>query len=405
MPVFTYIALKNNNEIVKGKVNANDLKHAREQIRLLGYIPTKVIDETQKKETAAKNFTVAKLQNLSLKEKIDFTTTFQTLHKAGLPVIESLIFMENDASSRRVRLLAREIRRQIISGYTFSDTIGKYPEIFGRVYIGLTKAGEDSGEMERTFDRIIELLKKESDIKNRVMTALAYPGFVICLAHVAVLIMLMFVFPAFKEMFSSMGKELPLFTKICMDAGDFLRTKWFVIPMALGTLIWGVISLLRWETSRKEIDRILLQIPIISDLVKFAAFSNFLSVLQVSYEAGIPIVDCLYLSNLTFSNVVMNKAINTCIKRVQEGAHLSMALRSSKIFPKMILFMVATGEQSGKLGELMKQSVIFIDQELDKTIEILTKMIEPLLLIFIGAIVCFLALSLYLPLFQSYQLS
>lgn len=405
MPVFSYIALKNNNEVVKGKVDANDLKHAREQIRLLGYIPTKIVDETLKKEAAAKTFTVAKLQNLTLKEKIDFTATFQTLHRAGLPVIESLIFMENDASSRRIRLLAREIRRQIISGYTFSDTIGKYPEIFGRVYIGLAKAGEDSGEMERTFDRIIELLKKENDIKNRVVSALAYPGFVIVLAHVAVIIMLMFVFPAFKDMFTTMGKELPIFTKICMDAGEFLKTRWFVIPMALITFVWAGISLFRWETSRKEIDRILLQIPIISDLVKFAAFSNFLSVLQVAYEAGIPIVDCLYLSNLTFSNVVMHKAVNNCIRKVQEGAHLSVALRTAKIFPKMILFMVATGEQSGKLGELMKQSVLFIDQELDRTIDVLTKMIEPLLLIFIGGIVCFLALSLYLPLFQSYQFS
>lgn len=405
MPIFSYIALKNNKEIIKGKIDANDLKHAREQIRQLGYVPTKIIDESQKKEAAAKTFTVTKLQSLSLKEKIDFTTTFQTLHKAGLPVIESLIFMENDASSRRIRLLAREIRRQIISGFTFSDTISKYPEIFGKVYIGLAKAGEDSGEMERTFDRIIELLKKENDIKNRVISALAYPSFVICLAHVAVLIMLMFVFPAFKDMFDTMGKELPIFTKICMDAGNFLRTKWFVIPLMLTTLIWGGISLFRWEPSRKEIDKILLQIPLLSDLIKFAAFSNFLSVLQVSYEAGIPIVDCLYLSNLTFSNVLMNKAVNNCIKKVQEGAHLSLALRTAKIFPKMILFMVATGEQSGKLGELMKQSVLYIDQELDKTIDILTKMIEPMLLIFIGGIVCFLALSLYLPLFQSYQMA
>lgn len=405
MPVYNYVALRNNKEVIKGKIDANDLRHAREQLRLLGYIPTKIVDESQKKELATSSLAIAKLQNLSLKEKLDFTTTFQTLHKAGLPVVESLIFMENDASSRRVRLLAREVRRQIISGYTFSDTLARYPEIFGRVYIGLAKAGEDSGEMERTFDRIIELLKKENDIKNRVISALAYPCFVICLAMGVVLIMLMFVFPAFKEMFDNLDKQLPIYTKICMDAGEFLKTKWFIIPLGLGTFIWGGISLWKWETSRKEIDRILLTIPLLSDLLKFSAFSNFLSVLQVAYEAGIPIVDCLYLSNLTFGNSTMHKAVSVCIKKVQEGAHLSVALRSAKIFPKMILFMVATGEQSGKLGELMKQSVMFIDQELDRTIEMLTKMIEPMMLIFIGFIVCFLALSLYLPLFQSYQMS
>ncbi len=404
MPVFEYIALKNNNEVIKGKIDADDVRHARQQLREMGYIPTKVLDTSKKQEMKSME-SVAKLQNLSLKEKLDFTTTFQTLHRAGLPVIESLIFMENDAASRRVRLLAREIRKQIISGYTFSDTLARYPDIFGHVYIGLAKAGEDSGEMERTFDRIIELLKKESDIKNKVVSALAYPSFVICLAFAVVLIMLMFVFPAFKDMFDNLGKELPIFTKICMSAGEYLKTRWFVIPIGLGSLIWGTIYLLNWGPSRKEIDKIVLTIPLLSDLIKYASFSNFLSVLQVAYEAGIPIVDCLYLSNLTFTNSAMHKAVNTSIKKVQEGAHLSAALRNAKIFPKMILFMVATGEQSGRLGELMKQSVLFIDQELERTVDMLTKMIEPLLLIFIGSIVCFLALSLYLPLFQSYQMS
>lgn len=404
MSVFEYTALKSDNEVVRGKIDADDVRHARQQLRQLGYIPTKVVD-LSKKSVGDSPEKVAKLQHLSLKEKLDFTTTFQTLHRAGLPVIESLIFMENDAASRRVRLLAREIRKQIISGYTFSDTLAKYPDIFGQVYIGLAKAGEDSGEMERTFDRIIELLKKDEDIKNKVVSALAYPSFVIILAHVVVLIMLMFVFPAFKDMFDTMGKELPIFTKICMSAGTFLKERWFVIPIAIATLIWGIHYLWTWETSRKEIDKISLQIPLISDLIKYAAFSNFLSVLQVAYEAGIPIVDCLYLANLTFTNSQMHKAVSHSIKKVQEGAHLSVALRNAKIFPKMILFMVSTGEQSGRLGDLMKQSVLFIDQELERVVDMITKMIEPLLLVFIGGVVCFLALSLYLPLFQSYQMA
>ncbi len=404
MPVFEYTALKNNSEVIKGKIDAEDVRHARQQLRQLGYLPTKVIDTSKKGDLRGLE-TVAKLQKLTLKEKIDFTATFQTLHRAGLPVVESLIFMENDASSRRVRVLAREIRKQIISGYTFSDTLARYPEIFGQVYIGLAKAGEDSGEMERTFDRIIELLKKQSDIKGKVVSALAYPSFVIVLSFAVVLIMLMFVFPAFKDMFDTMDKQLPIFTKICMQAGEFLKTRWFVLPIGLVSLIWGCYYLWNWEPSKKEIDRLMLRIPLVSDMLKFASFSNFLAVLQVAYEAGIPIVDCLYLANLTFTNSTMHRAVNHSIRKVQEGAHLSVALRNAKIFPKMILFMVATGEQSGRLGELMKQSVIYIDQELERIIDLLTKMIEPMLLVFIGSIVCFLALSLYLPLFQSYQMT
>jgi len=404
MPIYNYVAL-NKNEIIKGKIEADSPRHARQEIRQLGYIPTKIYDSEAKGEQAAPEIKASHIQTLSLKEKIDFTTTFQTLHRAGLPVIESLIFIEKDASSPRVRLIAKEIKKHIISGYTFSDTLARYPKVFGHVYIGLAKAGEDSGEMEKTFERIIELLKKEGKTKGQVISALAYPSFVILIAIGAVLIMLMFVFPAFKDMFENLGKELPIFTKICMEAGEFLKEKWIAVIIGIGTIIGTLIALWRNDVSRRKIDELLLKIPFVSDLLKFAAFANFLSVLQVAYEAGIPIVDCLYLSNLTFTNSKMHDSVSAAIKRVQEGAHLSTALKATHIFPNMVLFMVATGEQSGRLGELMEQCVIYIDEELSRIIDILTKMIEPFLLIFIGGIVCFLALSLYLPLFQSYQIS
>lgn len=407
MPVYSYIGLNKKGEIVRGKVEADSPKMARQSVKDLGYLPTKVTVEisTVKSESKDSIKGTHALQSLTLKEKMDFTSTFQTLNRAGVPIIESLIFMEQDAGSRRIRLLAREIRSQIIAGATFSDTIARYPDIFGAVYIGLVKAGEESGEMERTLARLIELLKKEADTRGKVFSALAYPVFVVVLAHFVVLIMLVFVFPAFKEMFDTAGQKLPIVTQICIDLGEFLKVYWYIIPIIVITLVWGTISLFKWEPSRKRIDELVLIIPIVGDLLKYSSFSNFLSVLQVAYEAGIPVVNCLYLANMTFYNSRMNSAVKAAIKKVQEGMHLSTALKTTGIFPQMILFMVSTGEQSGRLGDLMDQSVKYIDEELDRIVDTLTKMIEPIMLIFIGGIVCFLALALYLPLFQSYQLN
>lgn len=407
MPVYSYIGLNKKGEIVRGKVEADSPKMARQSVKDLGYLPTKVTVEisTVKSESKDSIKGTHALQSLTLKEKMDFTSTFQTLNRAGVPIIESLIFMEQYAGSRRIRLLAREIRSQIIAGATFSDTIARYPDIFGAVYIGLVKAGEESGEMERTLARLIELLKKEADTRGKVFSALAYPVFVVVLAHVVVLIMLVFVFPAFKEMFDTAGQKLPIVTQICIDLGEFLKVYWYIIPIIVITLVWGTISLFKWEPSRKRIDELVLTIPIVGDLLKYSSFSNFLSVLQVAYEAGIPVVNCLYLANMTFYNSRMNSAVKAAIKKVQEGMHLSTALKTTGIFPQMILFMVSTGEQSGRLGDLMDQSVKYIDEELDRIVDTLTKMIEPIMLIFIGGIVCFLALALYLPLFQSYQLN
>ena len=400
MTIFNYIALRNQSEIVNGKIEAEDVKAAREAIRNLGLTPTKVFEDSQK--TSAPK---VRLSPLSLQELIDFTGTFKTLIATGVPIIEGLVFLEKDAVSSRIRLLAREIRKQVIAGATFADTVAKYQEIFGSIYVGLTKAGEDSGEMEKTLERLSELLKKQAAIKGRVIGTLIYPCFVIVLAAIVVTVMLMFVFPAFKEMFDQSGASLPIFTQICIDLGEFLKKYWaltLVSPVIIGGLIYMAF---KNQTSRRILDDFFLRVPLIGDMLKYANFSNFITVMFVAYEAGIPIVDCLHLGNLTIDNKTIKKKITDAIIKVQQGTHLSTALRGANIMPSMVLFMIATGEQTGKLGELLHQSVLFLDKKLDDIIDALTKMIEPLMLIVIGSIVMFLALALYLPLFQSYQLS
>ncbi len=400
MTRYEYQAEKWNGEKVKGTVDANSIAQVRIKVKNMGYKYITAREITAKQQSAGK---ASSLKDLSLKEKIDFTQTFLTLNKAGLPIIESLIFIEKNGSSRPVRILSQEIKKQIIAGYTLSDTIAKYPNLFGHVYIGLAKAGEDSGEMDKTFERLIELLQKQGDIKGKLISALSYPVFVVLLAIAVVLCMLMFIFPAFKDMFDQQGKALPAITQFCIDSGEFLKDKWFFIPVAGIAIFFTIKYLLQWEPSKRVIDQYVLKVPLFSDLVKAAAFSNFLTVLQIAYDAGIPIIECLYLSRTTLSNTVMQDAIKQSIKKMQAGAHLSDSLKASNLFPKMILFMVSTGEQSGRLGELLIQCTKHIDQQLDLIIDTLGKMIEPIMLIFIGAIVCFLALALYLPLFQSYS--
>lgn len=400
MTIFNYIALRNQSEIVNGKIEAENVKQAREAIMAMGLLPTKVFSEDSK-VSAPK----VRLSPLSLQELIDFTGTFKTLIQTGVPIIEGLVFLEKDAVSSRIRLLAREIRKQVIAGATFADTVAKYQEIFGSIYVGLTKAGEDSGEMEKTLGRLSELLKKQAAIRGRVIGTLIYPCFVIVLAAIVVTVMLMFVFPAFKEMFEQSGAKLPIFTQICIDLGEFLKAYWYltlITPFLIGGLIY---TAFKNPTSRKILDEFFLRVPLIGDMLKYANFSNFITVMHVAYEAGIPILDCLHLGNLTVDNGTIKQKMSESINKVQQGVHLSTALRAADIMPGMVLFMIATGEQTGKLGELLKQCVEFLDKKLDDIIDTLTKMIEPFMLVVIGSIVMFLALALYLPLFQSYQLS
>ncbi len=406
MAIYNYIALKNNKDIVKGKVNAEDLREARESIRSLGFIPTKVYEEKTKSEEDSEKKTEVKggkIKKLGLQDRMDFTSTLQILAQSGIPIIESLMFIENDAAKLKVRLVAKELRRQIMAGATFADTIAKYPDQFGQIYIGLVKAGEDSGELEKTLQRLLELLGKEAAIRGKVIGTLMYPMFVIVLAVIIVLVMLMFVFPVFKEMFDGMGKDLPWITATLMSAGIFLKTYWFFVPIILGSIAGFFTFIMRWQPSKRKIDEFVLKVPLLCDLIQYSNFANFVAVMQVAYDAGVPIIECLYLANVTLTNYTLKTKIETATLKVQQGQHLSIALRSTRVMPKMILFMIATGEQSGRLGDMLLQATNFIDKKLDGIIDTMTKMIEPIMLIVIGSIVLTLALALYLPLFSSYM--
>lgn len=405
MAIYNYIALKNNKDIVKGKVEAADLREARASIKNLGFLPTKVYEEKSKEDEKESKVKVkgGKIQKLGLQDRMDFTSTMQILAQAGIPIIESLMFIESDAAKLKVRLVAQELRRQIMAGATFADTIAKYPEQFGQIYIGLVKAGEDSGELEKTLQRLLELLTKEANIRGKVIGTLMYPMFVIVLAVIIVLVMLMFVFPVFKDMFDNMGRELPWITQTLMDAGIFLKTYWFFVPIILGSIGGFFTFLMRWQPSKRKIDEFVLKVPLLSDLVQYSNFANFVAVMQVAYDAGVPIIECLYLANVTLTNHTLKTKIETATQKVQQGQHLSIALRSTGVMPKMILFMIATGEQSGRLGDMLLQATSFIDKKLDGIIDTMTKMIEPIMLIVIGSIVLTLALALYMPLFSSYM--
>ena len=406
MAIYNYIALKNNKDIVKGKVNAEDLREARESIRSLGFIPTKVYEEKTKGEEDSEKKTEVKggkIKKLGLQDRMDFTSTLQILAQSGIPISESLMFIENDAAKLKVRLVAKELRRQIMAGATFADTIAKYPDQFGQIYIGLVKAGEDSGELEKTLQRLLELLGKEAAIRGKVIGTLMYPMFVIVLAVIIVLVMLMFVFPVFKEMFDGMGKDLPWITATLMSAGIFLKTYWFFVPIILGSIAGFFTFIMRWQPSKRKIDEFVLKVPLLCDLIQYSNFANFVAVMQVAYDAGVPIIECLYLANVTLTNYTLKTKIETATLKVQQGQHLSIALRSTRVMPKMILFMIATGEQSGRLGDMLLQATNFIDKKLDGIIDTMTKMIEPIMLIVIGSIVLTLALALYLPLFSSYM--
>ena len=398
MPIYSYEALKQGKEVVKGEINALNLKDARDVIRKMGLVPTKINEYLDSSKNSSDS-----IKPLNLNEKIDFISTLQILLQSGIPAVESLMFMEQEAAKKKIRETSKVLKTHIMGGSSLADTIAKYPDVFGYIFIGLIKAGEESGELEKTLGRINELLSKQAAIKNKVIGTLMYPMFVIVLAFLIIIVMLTFVFPAFKDMFEQQEKALPWITMAMINAGEYLKEFWYTIPIFIVALVVFVTILFKWKTSKNYIDRIVLKIPLLNNLLLYSNFSNFLSVLNVSYEAGIPIVDCLHLGVTTLTNSVVKEKMSNSITKVQQGLQVSQAFKLTKVVPKMLLFMIATGEQSGRLGDMLEKGVNFLDKTLDGIIDTMTKMIEPIMLLVIGSIVLVMALALYLPLFQSYM--
>ena len=403
MKTFVYKALRDNKVTVSGKVEAMDVSEARRKIRQMNLLPTEISELNATSKKSFLSLGGGKVTSLSLKDKIDFTSTLEMLTSTGIPIIEALLFIEQNSDSARIRQMTAGFRKEIIGGTTLGETLERHREIFGRVYIGLVKAGEDSGELDKTLTRMLELLKKQDAVKGKVVGALIYPSVVIVLAFIAVIVMLVFVFPAFEEMFNGLGRELPAITQFCMNAGVFMKEYWFVCIAFVAGLIFGCSYGYKQPVIRHRIDALVLRLPMIAKMMKYSNFSNFIAVLQVSYEAGIPIVDCLFLANLTMDNHSLKTTIMEAATKVQQGMHLSTALKNANQVPTMMTFMIATGEQSGRLGDSLHHCVNYIDKELDATIDNFTKLIEPLLMVGIGALVGILGLALYLPLFQAYQ--
>lgn len=403
MAVFNYKAIKDGSNFVNGSIEASSIKEVREMLRRMQLVPVRIEDGVEK-ESIFDFFTSkrVKIKKLSMREKIDFTNNLFVLSKTGISIVEALMFMEMNSSSENSGILAGELRKVVLTGTNLSEAIQKYPKIFDQIYAGLIRAGEESGELDTTLGRLVYLLKKQDKIKGKVVSAMIYPIMVIALATIVSLIMLMFVFPAFKEVYAMNGKSLPFITQLLMDIGTLLKKFWILVPVYIGSMVYVGMNVMKWKFSRRLIDRYLLKVPILESFVKFASLSNFISVLRVSFEAGLPIIDSLLLSNLTVENTVLNNAIRNAATNIQHGQSLSNSLKTTELIPPILMCMIATGEQSGNLGDMLEEASTYIDDELERVIELLNKASEPVLLVVIGSVVLVLALALYIPLFQSY---
>lgn len=401
MAKYKYSALKNNNNIINGEIEASNPREAREKIRELGFLPTKIYLEQpniENQNLISENVksTNTDVTRLSLQEKIMFTSELEVILSSGIPIIEALQSISNNTPKPKIKAVCEKIKEGILSGMTFAQALESfYGKVFGPVYTGLVKTGENAGELELTLSRMLLLLRKQDRIKGRIINASIYPAILIIIMFGLLILFSKVVFPAFMGVFAFNGAELPLLASMLVGICSFVEHFWWLLIVGIGAACGAVSSLFKNYLFKSKWDEFILNVPVVSDFIKYINLSNFLTVLHISYDAGLPIMSGLELSNGTVGNYSIKRKINKSLSMVRSGKTLTQSFNCSDAIPPAILTMIATGETSGTLGKMFHDAAEVIDKKVDMALEAMTKMFEPLLIVILGGVILFVAIAFY----------
>jgi len=407
MTSFQYEAMRiNDRSKINGVINAPGEKEAREMLREQNLIPTKIAvlaNEVKVKKGNPISEMMQQMMGIGAKDRIAFTRNMGMMIRAGIPVTEALLYYENYATNKKFRKIVSRIRQDIISGYSFSQALSKHKQIFDEIYVNVTKAGERSGELDQTMNRLTHLLVKADALKMKIVSASVYPCIVVVILSLVLLVMFLLVLPTFADIYKQMNVPLPMITQFMMAISHALRNYWFIAFPIIGMSLFGLFKFVKSPGGKTIIDQFSLKVPILGELIKHTESSNFVSTLFVSFGAGLPITDALFLATQTVTHTQMRDALKQVNIQIQTGQRLAIALSKTGYIPDIVMLMISTGEESGDLEKMLEASYDYLEEEVNHRIGILTTMMEPIMLVVVGVVVGFVALSIYLPLFSIYE--
>jgi len=420
MARFQYVALDARGQESTGLVEANSENEVIGQLRQAGYFPTGVYEEgkgpsrdgkTKRPrltslpalpKTARRRTEITLFQRRKVKTKtlMIFTRQLATLIDSGLPLLRSLNVLSKQERDPVLKRTTEALAESVQGGSTFSDSLTQHPRIFNQLYISMVKAGELGGVLEVVLTRLAEFQEKAQKVKNKVLAAMVYPIIVLTLALSILSFLLVFIVPRFQMIFHEMlgDKPLPTITLVVIGASDFAQKNFAFIIGAIVALIIGIKLLARTSGGRAAIDRLKLRLPLFGDLMRKTAISRFSRTLGTLVTSGVSILQALNITRETAGNRVIADAISQVHDRVKEGESIVQPLETSGAFPPMVISMIDVGEETGQLPEMLLKIADVYDDEVDNSVAALTSLLEPMMIVFLAAIVGTIVVALFLPL-------
>jgi type IV pilus assembly protein PilC len=328
------------------------------------------------------------------------TRQFATMIDAGLPIVQCLDILGEQTDSNALSNAVRTIKKDVEGGTTLAEALKKHPKIFDDLYVNMVEAGETGGVLNTILNRIALFIEKAARLKKKVKGAMIYPSTIIAVAVIVVAILLVFVIPVFADLYGSMGRALPAPTQITINISNWFRGNIIYIVSALVAVVVAIRAYYQTPHGRMNIDRLMLRMPIIGDLLRKVAVARFAQNMSLLLSSGVPILDGLAITARTAGNKVVEKAIMDSRLSISQGKTVAEPLKESKIFPPMVCQMVAVGESTGGLDGMLKKVAELYEEEVDEAVANLTALMEPMIMVVLGVILGGLVISMYLPIFQ-----
>jgi type IV pilus assembly protein PilC len=337
---------------------------------------------------------------VSEKDLVLFTRQFSTMIDAGLPLVQCLDILSKQTENKTFSKTIVEIKKEVEGGATFAESLRKYPKVFDDLYVNLVQAGEIGGVLDTTFARLAGYIEKARSLKGKIKSAMVYPGAIIFVAVSVIVFLMIFVIPVFAQMFQDFGGTLPWPTQLVIGLSNVMKSYiLFAIPVFIAAG-FGFKQYYRTESGKRHVHRILLKVPIFGPLLQKAAIARFSRTLSTLLGSGVPIIDSLDITAHTAGNKVLEDAVLASIGNVREGQTLATPLAKHPVFPPMVVQMVEIGDVTGELDTLLSKLADFYEEEVDRAVEALTAMLEPMMMVFLGTVLGFIIVAMYLPIFK-----
>lgn len=401
MPIFQYEAIAKGKNI-KGTIDADTARDAREKLRRQEVrVTTMERIEASKRAVSGQKSNALKLERkISARNLAIFTRQLSTLLSSGIHLAEALTALIEQVEEKRTQMTLRDVREKVVSGGNLADAMSYHPMIFSDLYVNMVRAGEAGGNLDEVLTRLADFLQKQASLRGKISAAMTYPAIMIFVGLGVIIFLMSYVVPKITTILLKRKQALPAPTEILMFVSDVFKEYWWVM---LIVFLIGLINLrvfISTEKGRHAFDIFMLRVPFIGTLFKKQAISRFTITLSALLKSGLPALEALNITSKVVNNTVLTKVIERVAERIVEGTDISTPLKQSKLFPPMVAYMIAVGEQTGQLEDILDRIAETYDEEIDLAVQRMTSAIEPAIIVFLAVVVGFIVMAVLLPLLQ-----